>query len=241
MLIPNFSKGGVKDFCVYILGEEWPLTAKKIYNKLKKNGISVTYQAVFKTLQELVREKVLTKNEMTYEINMAWASYLNNFSEKIKTNYLMKNKSFVSGVEISKVVYYFDPRVIRFIEKTGDKVYEFIKKDEAIIFVLSGSYYFGCALKNYLENMGKVVDCVELDRNKLDIYENDARNKKIVIVDAAIYSGETYRRVIEKLHNLQNKINILDIKYVVEYDMVGLADWSCEGKKLEKEKSIIIA
>ena len=58
MGLPYFSKETkTKSNILEILSQEWPLTAKKIFFNTKKSAKSVSYQAVFKALQELVKEK----------------------------------------------------------------------------------------------------------------------------------------------------------------------------------------
>ncbi len=58
---------------IEILSEDWPLTAKKIYNKLQRlYGISVSYQAIHKKLKQMTKEKVLLKNEAGYSISKEW-------------------------------------------------------------------------------------------------------------------------------------------------------------------------
>ena len=48
------SKSSTKDYAITILGYDWPLPVKRIYNLIKKRfGHNVTYQAVFKTVKEL--------------------------------------------------------------------------------------------------------------------------------------------------------------------------------------------
>ena len=53
----NIVDDKVKSLIIEILSEDWPLTAKKIYYKIKKKGKSVSYQAVFKSLQYLAEKK----------------------------------------------------------------------------------------------------------------------------------------------------------------------------------------
>jgi hypothetical protein len=232
MLVPNFSGSCVKDFIVSTLTEEWPLTAKKIYYKLKKNNKArVTYQAVFKALQELAKEGILTKKDMNYEINLSWVNYLGNLADKIKSKYIAKNKIFASSIEVTKVVYNFDPRIMKFLDEIGEKVYNYVKDNEVCILAISGNGYFGTAIKNYLENKGKVVNFTELDRNKLEIYKEDVEKRKVLIVDGAIYTGNTYKKVINKLHKIKNQYDIKEYSYIVEYDMLGLADISSQTKK----------
>ena len=62
-----------KDMVITLLTYEWPLSARSVYYKTKKlfpRGF--TYQAIYKTLKELVDKKVLLEKNKKYEINIGW-------------------------------------------------------------------------------------------------------------------------------------------------------------------------
>ena len=82
-----FDSGSTKEKIIALLSEKWPLTARKIYRNLfGKNGLSITYQAVHKSLKELTENLVLEKKKDGYLINKEWVRKLGEFSEKIKTD-----------------------------------------------------------------------------------------------------------------------------------------------------------
>ena len=65
--IPTPGKGkSVKDCIISILSAEWPLSAKKIYNRIKSGGAEVSYQAVHKALKELSGKGILEKEDKGY-------------------------------------------------------------------------------------------------------------------------------------------------------------------------------
>ena len=86
----------VKNLIIQILSEEWPLTAKKIYYRVKRKGKSVTYQAVFKALTYLVKQRIVDKNNYNYSLNKKWLSETANFYENIKKRYLENYKDIPS-------------------------------------------------------------------------------------------------------------------------------------------------
>ena len=58
----SFGGNPTKETVIELLSREWPLTAKKIYRRLVKGyNISITYQAVHKSLTELTEKKILEK------------------------------------------------------------------------------------------------------------------------------------------------------------------------------------
>jgi DNA-binding Lrp family transcriptional regulator len=87
-MITQIGKKSTRGAILEILTENFPLTAKKIYNKIKASGSSVTYHAVYDRISELVKEKVLKKVELQYMINPKWVKETNKKLDKIKINYL---------------------------------------------------------------------------------------------------------------------------------------------------------
>jgi len=90
-----------KDFIITVLGYDWPLTAKRIHNLIKKKyGYSATYQAVYKTLMLLLREGVIEKNQSGYQLNLRWLKELHRYTEVIETNYYTKNRlKLIEGIK----------------------------------------------------------------------------------------------------------------------------------------------
>jgi len=86
--IPTLGKPkNVKDAIISILTNEWPLSTRKIYNRVKNMGLDVSYQAVHKSISELVSENVLQRTEKSYKINYEWISKLRDFSLSLDYKY----------------------------------------------------------------------------------------------------------------------------------------------------------
>ena len=85
--VPHEQK--VTNHIIEILSNEFPLTTKQIYNKLKRNyGVNVTYQAVHKHVKQLLEQKVLSKDKNKLFINYVWIKnlsvYAKNLAESIE-------------------------------------------------------------------------------------------------------------------------------------------------------------
>ena len=80
--LPKLSAAkSTKDQIISLLSENWPLSAKEIYNRLQREQASeITYQAVHKTLGEMSEEGILTKEEKGYRISDSWIKNLKEFS-----------------------------------------------------------------------------------------------------------------------------------------------------------------
>jgi len=95
LIIPRLNENQMttKDVIINILAYTWPLTARKIYNQIaKEHGFDVTYQAVHKTLKQLLEREVLIKNGKGYQLNEEWLRSIHRFSETVE-NYYRNNRS----------------------------------------------------------------------------------------------------------------------------------------------------
>ena len=75
--LPQFGSGArsTKDAIISILSEEWPLTAKHIYNKLRRQqATGISYQAVHKTIKQFEKEGIISKVGREYELSRSWIS-----------------------------------------------------------------------------------------------------------------------------------------------------------------------
>jgi len=99
-LVEPIGGGKLKDRILTILSIDYPLSAKKIFNRLKNDfQISITYQAVYKAIREMVESNILLSENKEYKISLEWLNQLENFSEKIKKTYSEK-PLLIRGVKV---------------------------------------------------------------------------------------------------------------------------------------------
>jgi hypothetical protein len=80
----------VKDKVILALGSSWPLNAKEILAHIKNNfGVNVTYQAVYKSINELLEEGVIIKSNDGYMLNREWLSALKEYTYSADRAYNM--------------------------------------------------------------------------------------------------------------------------------------------------------
>ena len=78
----------VKEGIVTLLAKEWPLSVKQIFNKLKAEfGLSVSYQAVYKTINLLAAEEIVHKNGKGLELNREWIKKSKELSLQLESAY----------------------------------------------------------------------------------------------------------------------------------------------------------
>jgi len=73
----------LKNVIILILAAEQQLTAKKIYNRVKKEGFNISYHAVYKALKQFCSYGVLDKEGKNYKINENWILETKKFIENM--------------------------------------------------------------------------------------------------------------------------------------------------------------
>lgn len=98
--IPQIDGKGrdTKDLIINILSNEWPLSAKKIYNEIKKQGKNVTYQAVHKAIKELLNEGILTKQAKEYSINSDYIKQIKDFGIRLESIYAKRGAAILEDL-----------------------------------------------------------------------------------------------------------------------------------------------
>lgn len=89
-MIDLLEPSGVKGAIINTLCDEWPypLTAKKIYNKVRKNfGLTVTYQAVHKTLKQFEHKKIASRVEKGYALDIDWVRETKSLMLQLESKY----------------------------------------------------------------------------------------------------------------------------------------------------------
>ena len=223
VLFLNKEQGNVNEAIINMLSKNWPLSAKELFVSLKKMGILVSYQAIFQAAKELTAQGILTKEGKVYALDVGWLNNLYEFAEAAKIRYSFKENTKKIGGKLITL----DFNLQNFIVKVGPPIKEFIGNDQACLIAISSSGgYYASGMKRYLLKEEKNVSCIEVNRNGEKIHKNNVWKKKVVVIDSAIYSGQTYRRIMKKLSRLKTKYAIQDIRYAVNFDFPGLADWS---------------
>jgi hypothetical protein len=85
-------KSSSTEAIVQVLSEEWPLSTKETYYRIKRiSSIQISYQGIHKKLLELEKEGVIKKEEKKWSINQDWLKQQINFLEEIDNKYLGKS------------------------------------------------------------------------------------------------------------------------------------------------------
>lgn len=132
-----------KDIILSILFREFPLSAKKIFNKMKQDyTYSGTYQSVFKSLKELELHNILQRRDYDYMIHEEWINKIKAFSDGLHNNYSDKDKKVIFGYPnpiFDKGIQKIDFNNIRdlylFIRKIEDNYLAKEKQNKKILWV----------------------------------------------------------------------------------------------------------
>jgi DNA-binding PadR family transcriptional regulator len=130
-----------KDGIVYILSQNWPLSARKIYSSLKKNnnGRDVSYQAVHKTLKSLVDAGILEREGRDYRISGEWIEETGKFISDLKDRY-SKGKKPVLDSE-SQFVFHTIYDVDKFMVEMEERLVDKTSKEKPLV-CLHWSHYW---------------------------------------------------------------------------------------------------
>lgn len=119
-------KSSTKDAVISVLSYEWPLPTKKIFNRINRNyGLSVSYQAVHKTLNKLTEEKIISKEKEGYSISPEWINLLKKYTEELIEKRLKEKQNIIDVLREGNADLCFnsvsqvDNFLFDFIEKLG--------------------------------------------------------------------------------------------------------------------------
>ncbi|MEW5896709.1 MAG: hypothetical protein AB1668_03395 [Nanoarchaeota archaeon] len=93
-----------KDLIVTILSSQFPLSLNKIYHQIKKQGHSITYQAVHKSVQELLKDKIITKLNKEYALDEEYIKQIKDFSLRLEFAYKEKKNQILEDLNSNKTV-----------------------------------------------------------------------------------------------------------------------------------------
>lgn len=83
-----------------ILATNWPLSIKKLHFDMKKNtGKSLTYQAVYKAINEMLNEGILSKQDSEYLVSPAWIQSTGEFINKLAEAYELRGGGTVRKLQ----------------------------------------------------------------------------------------------------------------------------------------------
>jgi len=109
---------------VSILGEEWPLSAKEVFNRVcRALNKTVSYQAVHKVLKQLVFEGVLRVDSGKYRLDASWIDNLKKIVNELDSKYNSVDKTHIVGGKVINLTFNNYNQMGRFF------VYKFLNGD----------------------------------------------------------------------------------------------------------------
>lgn len=103
-----FPESDIRNQIISILTEDFPLSFRKINNKLRKDySKSISDKALYRILALMIKDKILINEKHEFSINSAWLDNLDKFTENISKKYIGGNIN----------------------EKEKRKIYSFVKQE----------------------------------------------------------------------------------------------------------------
>ncbi len=95
--VPDMASAGkkvnTKDLIIGALIEEWPLTAKQLFNRVSENlNNGVTYLAVHKTIKQLFEADIIERDGVKYKLSKNWVDNVKKFGDALGTIYSTHGK-----------------------------------------------------------------------------------------------------------------------------------------------------
>jgi hypothetical protein len=91
MVLANLaSQSCTKSKIIGVLNNESPLTAKQVYNRITKQGISVRYHKVYENIRDMISLGILVKEDMSYSLSDKWVMDTSVTMERIKVRQIVR-------------------------------------------------------------------------------------------------------------------------------------------------------
>jgi len=205
----------VKNAIIQILAEEWPLTVKEIFKRSKQDfGKDISYQAVHKTVQELVSKRLLVAKNKAYSINTFWLQEMETFANLTLDKYseeehprVSKPKSQLCKLRVYDSSDMFYELMVPLLRK--EKEFRFSSKTPSLI--ISMEEKLTPARQKYVEELRKAIE----ERNtKVKYLISGDATKELVLKSKDRQSIEK----LKKFSNIKNtKIKCAPIKAIMSY------------------------
>jgi len=92
---------GVENHIINILATNFPLKSKEIHEELKKRNLTMGYKYVYKCLQNLLKQNIIEKKGLKYELSKKYISQLKSFVDLSSKNYQINQNVFMDTLNSS--------------------------------------------------------------------------------------------------------------------------------------------
>jgi ubiquinone/menaquinone biosynthesis C-methylase UbiE len=252
-----------RDKIILILSRKYPLTARKIHNKLKTNyNIDISFQAVYKFLQEMVNDGILFRDGKDYSINVTWLESMRNFFDEICEKYKLRSKisDDIKNVAVRNMILKLDEWYSKYYDKKGleaKKILEHVK-NKSVLEVGCGTGRVSFQIAKHVKQMTCIdtsKECIEFCREKgrklknvkfisMDVKNISKLNKKYNIILSTwlgLHNIKENKRVINNFYNLlKNNGKLIVIEAHPDSEYVKILDIVTQKKNRIQQKMDIV-
>ncbi len=101
MMFYLVNEHSLKNIIINLLALKSPQNTNDLHKLIKKDfKLNLSYQAIHKTIKQLVKEKCLLEHQKNYSINPEWIKEVSNFVKKIEAG--VQGKKFITQTTINK-------------------------------------------------------------------------------------------------------------------------------------------
>ncbi len=85
-----------KEQIIQILSNKWPISVKELHKELEKEfNAKLTYQAVHKTISEMIENKILENENKKLQLNKKWLESQKKFFDTTESKYSGKHENYI--------------------------------------------------------------------------------------------------------------------------------------------------
>jgi len=150
----------VKDAVISVLAKEWPLSAKQVYNQVKRMRMEVSYQAVHKTLLGMVDSGVLERTGRDYMISGEWIEETGRFVSSLKDRYSKGGKNAIDNE--SQFVFHTIYDVDRFMLEMKGRMIDKTTREKPLVCLHWSHYWIPIFLEKQVYR--KMKDMIKYSR-----------------------------------------------------------------------------
>jgi hypothetical protein len=201
------SKENIKSVVIDVLSNSPNITAKQIFNKIKKQGISTTYHGTYDCIRKMVDDGILVREEVKYRLCPVWVDRTVTKVQNIKTKCdkdnddIFSNASSVESVQFLTFNTFSD--VSEFVIKYRNRFVETANKGDEMIWL--GNHTWGPLFyrKDSRDGLGRAI------KKGIKMFIGIRGNTVLDETVCKFYSDMGIENVKLNLGNLNNLITII--------------------------------
>lgn len=201
----DLNNAKVKDIIIYILIDNKEKTLTQLHKKIKKYGVSTSFQSVIKATKLLIEQKIIVSNNKLYSINFEWIKKNKEFFDKLyKENITIEKKEKIKKQE--NITVYKVNNLFELDKLWWDLLFEWANKEEKNKINLWKGQHMWWLIPR-IEDEDYLRDF--LNRKKIKSYFILENNNYLDKIASEYYKNKKENvKIVKKKNDLDEEINV---------------------------------